>query len=102
MTYLVEISNITLIAIMNRPITFIAGDGENTFYVGNSEMEFFLMFVGPFIIVITVEQKPTRRHLLFYCTSYRLNMFRALLRPSSGARDYNVDYHIGCFVLGLL
>jgi len=28
-------------------------------------------------------------------------MFRALLRPSSGARDYNIDYHIGRFVLGL-
>jgi len=27
--------------------------------------------------------KPTRRHLLFYCTSYRLNMFRALLCRSS-------------------
>ena len=25
-------------------------------------------------------------------------MFRALLYPSSGARDYNVDYHIGHFV----
>ena len=41
-------------------------------------------------------------HLLFYCASYRLNMFRALLCPSSRARDYNVDYHIGRFVLGLL
>jgi len=29
-------------------------------------------------------------------------MFRTLLCPSSGARDYNVDYHIGRFVLGLL
>jgi len=29
-------------------------------------------------------------------------MFRALLCPSSGARDYNVDYHIGRFVLGVL
>ena len=29
-------------------------------------------------------------------------MFQALLRPSSGARDYNVDYHIGLYVLGLL
>ena len=28
--------------------------------------------------------------------------FRALLCPSSGVRDYNVDYHIGRFVLGLL
>jgi len=37
-----------------------------------------------------------------YCTSYRPNMFRALLCPSSGTRDYNVDHHIGRFVLGLL
>jgi len=47
-------------------------------------------------------KKPTRCHLLFYCTSYRLNMFQALLCPSSGARDYDVYYHIGRFGLGLL
>jgi len=29
-------------------------------------------------------------------------MFRALLCPSLGARDYNVYYHIGRIVLGLL
>jgi len=29
-------------------------------------------------------------------------MFRALLGPSSGASDYDVDYHIGRIVLGLL
>jgi len=29
-------------------------------------------------------------------------MFRALLSPSSGAHDYDIDYHIGRFVLGLL
>jgi len=29
-------------------------------------------------------------------------MFLALLCPSSGARDYDVDYHIGRIVLGLL
>jgi len=29
-------------------------------------------------------------------------MFRALLCPSSGARDCDVDYHIGRFVLSLL
>ena len=40
--------------------------------------------------------------MLFYYTSYRLNMFRALLCPSSVVRDYDVDYHIGRFVLGLL
>jgi len=60
------------------------------------------MFVGPCVILITVEQKSTRCHLLFDCASYRLNMFRALLRPSSGACGYDVDYHIGRFVLGLL
>jgi len=40
--------------------------------------------------------------LLFYCTSYRLNMFRAFHCPSSGARDYDVDSHVGRFVLGFL
>jgi hypothetical protein len=29
-------------------------------------------------------------------------MFRALLCPSSGARECNVDYHIGRLILGLL
>jgi len=58
-----------------------------------------LMFVGPCIVVITEELKPTRCHLLFYCTSYRLNTFRALLCPLSGVRDCDVDYHIGRFVL---
>jgi len=47
-------------------------------------------------------KKPNKCHLIFYCTSYRLNMFRALHCPSSGARDYDVDYHIGRVVLGLL
>ena len=40
--------------------------------------------------------------LVFYCTYYRLNMFRALLCPSSGALDYDVDYNIGRSVLGFL
>ena len=30
--------------------------------------------------VLLKNKKPTRCHLLFYCTSYRLNMFRALIR----------------------
>jgi len=29
-------------------------------------------------------------------------MFRALLCPSSAARDYDIDYHIGRIILGLL
>jgi len=47
-------------------------------------------------------KKPTRCHLIFYCTSYRLNTFRALICLALGARDCDVDYHIGRFVLGLL
>ena len=46
-----------------------------------------LMFIAPRIIVISEEQKPTGCHLIFYCTSYRLNMFRVLLCP---ALDYNI------------
>jgi len=53
--------------------------------------------------LVNVRNKnPTRCHLLYYCTFYRLNMFQTLLCPSSKARDYDVDYHIGRFVLGLL
>ena len=48
------------------------------------------------------KKKPIRYHLLFYCTSYRLNISQALPCPSLGARDYVVDYHIGRFILGLL
>jgi len=47
-------------------------------------------------------ENTARCHLLFYCTSYRLNMFRALLCPSSKVRNYDVDYHIDRFVLGFL
>ena len=47
-------------------------------------------------------KKPTRCHLIFYCTSYMFNMFRALVCPSSGAPNYDVVYHIGRVVLGLL
>ena len=57
---------------------------------------------GPCFIVITEEQKPARCHVLLYCASYRLNMFRALVYLSSGAHDYSFDYHIGRFVLALL
>jgi hypothetical protein len=55
-----------------------------------------------FISADNFARKTYRHEGLAACTSYRLNIFRALLCPSSGARDYNVDYHIGRFVLGLL
>jgi len=36
-------------------------------------------------------KRPTWCHLLFYFTSYVLNMFRALIYPSSGVCDYSVE-----------
>ena len=36
-------------------------------------------------------KRPTWRHLLFYFTSYVLNMFRTLIYPSSGACDCVVE-----------
>ena len=43
-------------------------------------------------------KRPTWCHLLFYFTSYVLNMFRTLIYPSSGAILLN--YHIGRVVIG--
>ena len=34
------------------------------------------------------EEKPNRCHWMVYCTYNMLNLFQALLCPSSGARDY--------------
>ena len=36
-------------------------------------------------------KRPAYCHLLFYFTSYVLNMFRTLKYPSSGACDYSVE-----------
>ena len=36
-------------------------------------------------------KRPTWCHLLFYFTSYVLNMFRTLIYPSPGACDYSVE-----------
>ena len=36
-------------------------------------------------------ERPTWCHLLFYFTSYVLNMFRTLIYPSSGACDFVVE-----------
>jgi len=52
--------------------------------------------------LITEKYEPTICHLLFYYTDDRLNMFQALLCPSSGAHDYGADYHMDPPVLGLL
>ena len=46
------------------------------------------MFIGPCIIAIVQEWKPTWCHLLFYFNYYALNMFRTLIYPSSGASDF--------------
>ena len=49
------------------------------------------------------EEKPTRCHCTLYCTYETLNMFRALLCPSSGALDYMyaiAAYGVQCLVAG--
>jgi hypothetical protein len=49
------------------------------------------------------EEKPTRCHWMFYCTYNMLNMFRALLCPSSGAREYMcviTSFGVQCLVAG--
>ena len=45
-------------------------------------------------------KRPTWCHLLFYLTSYVLNMFRTLIYPSSGACDYSVELPHWSIVLG--
>ena len=49
------------------------------------------------------EEKPTRCHCMLYCTYDTLSMFRALLCPSSEARDYVcviTAYGVQCLVAG--
>ena len=54
-------------------------------------------FVYSWWVLLTPEayrmknKRPTLCHLLFYFTSYVLNMFRTLIYPSSGACDYSVE-----------
>jgi len=45
-------------------------------------------------------KRPTWCQLLFYFTSYVLNMFRKLIYPSSGACDYSVELPHWSIVLG--
>ena len=46
------------------------------------------MFTRKIISYLRREEKPTRCHWMVYCTYNMLNMFRSLLCPSSGARNY--------------
>ena len=58
-------------------------------------LEFRCGWVG----VVSVWQAEAQL-LLFYFTSYVLNMFRTLIYPSSGAYDFFLSYHhIGCVFL---
>jgi len=48
------------------------------------------------------EEKPTRCHCMLYCIYDSLNMFRALLCPSSGALDYmyaTAAYGVQCLAV---
>ena len=50
------------------------------------------------------EEKPTKCHCTLYCIYDTLNMFRALLCPSSGALDYMcaiAAYGVQCLAAAL-
>ena len=55
-------------------------------------------------------KRPTWCHLLFYFTSYVLNMFQTLIYPSSEACDYSVElshwsycsWFVGCWSFGVV
>ena len=52
---------------------------------------FFLCLLDRVSMWQLKNKRPTCCHLLFYFTSYALNMFRTLIYPSSGACDYSVE-----------
>ena len=54
---------------------------------GNILQCLILMFVRA-LLHMRREEKPTRCHLMVYCTYDMFNMFRELLCPSSGALGY--------------
>ena len=56
-----------------------------------SEFLILLACVIQTVIVWLKNEKPTWCHLLFYFTSYVLNMFRTLIYPPSGACDCIFD-----------
>ena len=51
--------------------------------VDDSDKKLRLMYICPCIVVYAWRRKPTRRYWMVYCTYDLLNMFRALIRPSS-------------------
>ena len=54
-------------------------------------------------VFLSREEKPTRCHCMLYCIYDTLNMFRALLCPSSGALDYTfviAAYGVQCLAAG--
>ena len=52
---------------------------------------FFFYLLDRAALWLLKNKRPTWCHLLFYFTSYVLNMFRTLIYPSSGACDYSVE-----------
>ena len=63
-------------------------------------IEYNLIFIGTYIIVIVETKGQLDVTCYFYFTSYVLNMFRTLIYPSSGACNYSVELpHWSC-VLG--
>ena len=55
------------------------------------QLKWILCLLGRASLWQLKNKRPTWCHLLFYFTSYVLNMFLTLIYPSSGACDYSVE-----------
>ena len=78
------------------------------FYAHHQELETICVLLPPMVcsaslLVVGGQVQDRRLCVQEYCTYYMPNMFRALLCPSSGARDYLcviTAYGEQCFVAG--
>ena len=79
----------------------IGGTNKNFNKCQQTDTIFRLLYLLDRASLLIVEnRRPALCHLLFYFTSYAINMFRTLIYPSSGAYDYSVELpHWSC-VLG--
>ena len=68
--------------------TSVTNQNSRQRHISNNHREqSFCGSIGPCIIAIVTNERPTWCHLIFYFTYYVLNMFSTLIYPSSGACD---------------
>ena len=81
---------------LTQYVDLIVGDHQSEFcsYRSNNDLTFChnqVLQKRLDTIMLFKNKIPTWCHLLFYFTSYVLNMFRTLIYPSSGAYDYSAE-----------